>query len=285
MIIDFRARPNTDVFAASDAGPAFDLKWKRWQLQEPAPESLDSYVAAMDAAGVDIGVFTGRLVLRNGVIRNGFPNEHVAECSRRFPRRILGFAGADMSDPRGAAKKIQRCVRELGLRGISLDPRLSGVAVGSRDAYPIYETAAELGLPVVFTMGPFVGDYSDPYQFDQPTLDFPTVDFVCSHAPWPQVTEFLGLAYRRANVYLEPSLYWRLPGNDPLFEAANGFLCDQVIYGSGYPFNRLDAIREFRERIDWKPDAWHKVSYANAARLLKLEPAAPGGPANQRKAS
>ncbi len=270
-IIDFRARPNTATYMESGAiGHDEEIKWRRWGYPKPPTVPLAEFVRGMDAAGISIAVFTGRDILR-GEVRNGFSNSYLAQCMREFPGRIIGFAGIDMQLGQAGADELRRAVREDGARGASLDPRMSGVHMDDRKAYPIYEAAQELGVPVVFTMGPFVGRYSDPFRLDVPTLDFPRLDFVCSHAPWPQVNEFLALAYRRTNVYLEPSLYWSLPGNDALFESANGWLSDRVLYASGHPFNPLHVVEKFKKRIAWSDEAWERVSWGNGARLLRLE--------------
>lgn len=268
-VIDFRARPNTVEYMSVGPGPSAELKWRRWGYPEPAAVPLSKYVETMDAAGVSMGVFTGRRILTEA-LRFGFSNDYVAQCAREFPDRIIGFAGLDMAHGKDEALELERAVKQLGMRGASLDPRMSAVQLDDRVAYPIYEKAAELNVPVVFTMGPMVGKYSDPLRADQIVKDFPQVNFVFSHAPWPQVNEFLALAYRHTNVYLEPSIYWSLPGNDAVFESANGWLADQVIYASAHPFNPLDVVHKFRARIEWNEEAWKKVTYENAARLLRL---------------
>ncbi|MGE0803264.1 MAG: amidohydrolase family protein [Lautropia sp.] len=282
MLIDFRARPNTAEFMRADSGPDPETKWRRWGYPKPPEVSLADYVAAMDAAGIAIGVFTGRTVERTSGGHFGLGNDYVARCVGAYPDRIVGFAGVDMSRGEEAARELERAVAEFGFRGASLDPRLSKVLPDERVAYPIYECAARLGIPVVFTMGPFVGRFSAPDCVDRIAVDFPTVDFVCSHAPWPQVYEYLALCYRRLNVTLEPSLYWSLPGNQPFFEAANGLLSEQVVYGSGHPFNPLNVADRFRAAIDWTDEAWARVSWSNAARLLRLDqrPLPGAGPAS-----
>lgn len=268
-LIDFRCRPITAEYVAI-CPPENAINWRRWGVPRPTPEPFANHLAALDKVGIDVGVFTGRQVMKNGEVAFGVTNDYVAECARASSGRVVGFAGIDISAGAFAVAEVERSVTELGLRGISTDPRRAGLLPDDGAIYPIYEKAGELGVPVALTMGPLVGRYDDPMALDAPARDFRNVKFVCSHAIWPRVTDFLRLAYAHPNVYLEPSIYWNLPGTEPFFEAANSFLSDQIVYASAYPFSRLDAIEGFRSRIAWNEEAWRKVTYGNAARLLGL---------------
>ena len=59
----------------------------------------------------------------------------------------------------------ERAVRELGLRGINIEPgirkRGGPSHVDNPDFYPIYETVAGLGVPAMVYTSPFAGP--DPY--------------------------------------------------------------------------------------------------------------------------
>lgn len=268
-VIDFRCRPITAEYVAI-CPRAEAINWRRWGVRRPTPEPFENHLAALETNGIDIGVFTGRQVMTEGKVTFGVTNDHVAECARRSSGRVVGFAGIDVSAGVSAVAETERSIRELGLRGISTDPRRAGLTPDDRAIYPIYEKAGELGVPVAITVGPLVGRYDDPMAIDAPARDFPHVNFVCSHAVWPEVTGYLRLAYAHTNVHLEPSIYWNLPGTEPFFEAANSILADQVVYASAFPFARLDAIKGFRSRIAWNEDSWRKFTHLNAARLLGL---------------
>ncbi len=250
-------------------GPANARTWQRFGYPEPPAATLAEFVAALDASGVERAVFTGRQSVVRGAIVRGISNDYVSECVRAFPGRIVGFAGIDPTDPGAAVKELERSVRHLGLRGVSLDPHTARLWPHDRLLYPLYQKAVELAVPVVITMGPLVGRYADPWAVDQAAEDFPNLTIVCSHGCWPQVTEFVALAYRRDNVYLESSIYEFLPGAEPFIEAANTIIQDRVVYASAFPFNPIETIARFR-RLPLSPSALEKILYENAARVLGL---------------
>ncbi len=47
-------------------------------------------------------------------------NDHIAEVARAHPTRFTGLGTIPLQDPELAAKELQRCVRELGLRGAEI---------------------------------------------------------------------------------------------------------------------------------------------------------------------
>jgi aminocarboxymuconate-semialdehyde decarboxylase len=47
-------------------------------------------------------------------------NDHIAEVVREYPTRFAGLATIPLQDPQLAAGELERCVRELGLRGAQI---------------------------------------------------------------------------------------------------------------------------------------------------------------------
>jgi aminocarboxymuconate-semialdehyde decarboxylase len=49
-----------------------------------------------------------------------FLNDHIAEVVRAHPARFAGLGTIPLQEPELAAKELQRCVRELGMRGVQI---------------------------------------------------------------------------------------------------------------------------------------------------------------------
>jgi hypothetical protein len=269
-IVDFRARPNTPEYMAIYAGKAAERSWEIFDFPKPPSVPLESFVEALDANGIDVAVFTGR----QGV-QGWLDNDYIAECVQRFPDRIVGFGGIDPRREPMVEADIEHAVNELRLHGISLDPPDGADNVRGRGfddervMYPIYAKAAELGVPVVLTLGPLMTPFSNPVAIERIAADFPTLTIVCSHAGWPNVVEWIALAYRYKNVVIEPSIYIYLPGGNLIVEAANTILRDQIVYASAFPFNGIEVVRRF-EALPFDDAVREHVMGGNARRILGL---------------
>src|SRR5699024_986926 len=143
-------------------------------------------------------------------------------------------------------EESRRSIDELGLRGIHIAPTRSALNTHWDDSrlYPLYELCNERQVPVVLMTGPFAGpniEDTHPRHIQAVARDFPHLSIVVGHACWPFFAELLGVAYRHENVYVSADAYLFMPGGELLVQAANGFLSDQMMYGSGYPVREIDA--------------------------------------------
>ncbi len=83
--------------------------------------------------------------------------------------------------------------------------------------YPLYETARELGIPILFHAGMSWEpgsrlQYGQPMQFENVAADFPDLPIVLAHLAWPWVTEAVALALKYPNLHLDTSaLYFDNP--------------------------------------------------------------------------
>ncbi|MES4787680.1 MAG: 2-amino-3-carboxymuconate-6-semialdehyde decarboxylase, partial [Nitrospiraceae bacterium] len=80
-------------------------------------------------------------------------NDHIAEVVRDYPKRFTGLGNIPMQDPELAAAELERCVRELGLRGaqigthVDANPhcgRIETLNLDSAALQPVWAAAEEL---------------------------------------------------------------------------------------------------------------------------------------------
>ncbi len=263
-IIDFRARPYTKELAAAWGQPRAT---RLLGLPEPSVVTLDEFRRDLDANGVALAVMTGRQKVSQGRIVRGITNDYISECVQRMSGRLIGFAGIDPTTGPAAVQELRRAIEVLGLRGVAIDPELSETMPDAPAMYPIYEAAMALNVPVVITVGPFIGAYGDPRPVYNVASRMPELTIVCSHGLYPRVTEFIELALRWPNVYLELSLYQFLPGVEPIIAAAETILRNKVVYASAYPIGPLNAAKR-TQALPLSPAARNALMYENAARIL-----------------
>ena len=79
-------------------------------------------------------------------------NDYIAAVVAEDPGRFIGFASVNPAyqGPRAAVAELDRAVTGLGLTGLKLYPMYQHWAANDRDlAFPIYQKASELGIPVM----------------------------------------------------------------------------------------------------------------------------------------
>jgi hypothetical protein len=228
-VIDFRARPNTPEYMQMYNGRPGERSWDRFGYPRPEPVALEVFIYRLCAAGVRHAVFTGRRGPQGYV-----SNDYVAECARKFPSELTGFASVDPPESRKALPELDRALGVLGLKPVPVDPP---------------DGSETRGVPVVLTLGPLMGHFSDPYAIDHIAVHFPELMLVCSHACWSQLTDWTPLVYRRPSVFLEPSIYVFPQGCEPFVEAANSFCKVECCMPARFHFSRsrfLSVSNAFR---------------------------------------
>jgi aminocarboxymuconate-semialdehyde decarboxylase len=75
-------------------------------------------------------------------------NDHLADVVSRHPDRFAGLGTVPLQDPDLAIGELERCVRELGLRGIEIGTNVNGRNLDSPELFPVLQRAAELGASV-----------------------------------------------------------------------------------------------------------------------------------------
>lgn len=234
-------------------------------------ESVELFFKEMDEAAITTGVITGRNVPLGAV-----PNDHITELVSQNPGRLVGIGGIDpTNEVHQALPEMERCIKELELKGISMDPGIASTPMrySDRRLYPVYAKCAELNVPVFLLTGAYSGYdlmQTHPQDIEQVASDFPRLNIVCSHGCWPFVMEVIGVACRRKNVFVSPDLYLFLPGSTPYVEAANTFMQDQFLFASAYPLAPLKESVEAFNKLPFREEVKEKLLSRNAQRLLGL---------------
>ena len=278
-IIDFRLRPPLGGFLTTIMYREKERTMARTrQLSLVPPASVlelstERLLAEMDAAGVAIGVITGR---NTGTGFGTVTNEEVVEICNRYPGRFIGLGGVNPWDRQAALREVDRIAEEWKMPALSMEPGFAPEPMHCNDRrlYPIYERCGERNLAVILTLslstGPNIG-YCLPTDVDKLAHDFPSLTLIIAHACWPWVQPMLGVTFRRTNVYLTPDIYAiNLPGRDDIALAARTYLQDRFLFASGYPFAPVGGAVEVYRAFGFGPEVEVKIFRGNAAKLLRL---------------
>jgi len=265
--------PHIDIFPK--AGQERSANWGWYSKLPPSvgARSMTLLLEEMRSCGVEYGVVWGRADM---LPAQSVPHSEVADILKQHKDVfIAGFGGITLRDGLRAALAEVDSAKQLGLKGVTVEPGWSGLP-GRRAndpmLYPIYDLCQDLGLILAVTASVRMGEdisYCNPDACDKVAGDFPRLPMVISHAFWPWVEESCGVAFRRPNIHLLPDLYgWSSAGYTKWIEAANTYLADRTIFGSAYPLMGTQDIVEAYRRLPYREGVLEKVLYTNAARLL-----------------
>jgi hypothetical protein len=133
------------------------------QLAELQPKLLDlgaGRIAAMDEAGIDYQVLSLAAIGLDKLDPAGAAsllrdiNDELAAATQAHPTRFGGFAALALHDPDSAAAELERCVTKLGFHGALLDGMTDGLFLDDPRFLPVFEAAAQLGVPVYLHPAP-----------------------------------------------------------------------------------------------------------------------------------
>ncbi|HEX5534107.1 MAG TPA: amidohydrolase family protein [Actinomycetales bacterium] len=282
-VVDFRVRPPFRSFLGL---PHFSQStgldapvWERSGLeltQVTAPsqrlKSMELFLAEMEEAGIGKAVVVGRHTARRGSVEN----TDVVNLMTLYPDKFVGFGALTLEGD--VRDEVQRHV-DWGFKGVIFEPTLLAPPrhVDDPSLDDVYGALEEAGLVLMLMMSVYVGPdatWSHPVRLQRVLDLFPRLPVVVSHVCWPNVDEFLGLAFRYPNLYAMPDLYGNtpgLPGRAALTEAVNSFLSHRMVFGSAYPARALGAsIEEFKSWEFADEMIRDRCLSGNASRLLGL---------------
>lgn len=108
-----------------------------------------THIRAMDAAGVDLAVLSaGRWPSWITLPAARLLNDAGAELQIAYPGRFLPLAHVPPFGEEGGLEELERCARDLGLRGVCIASHYRDQAPDSAAFRPFLCRAAALGMPV-----------------------------------------------------------------------------------------------------------------------------------------
>jgi uncharacterized protein len=281
VAIDIHVHPSTHEWLVDSLGHFQEATERHFRTSVPV-RSVDAMAEEFRADGVLAVLLGWDTETQTGL--PPVPNDFIAGCVERHPDAFLGFAGVDPRKGGKAVAELRRAVADLGLRGLKLHPSAQGFAANDPLAYPVYEAATELGIPVLLHTGttglgaglPGGGGiklgYSRPILLDDVAADFPDLQIIAAHPSVPWQDEMIAVAQHKPNIWIDLSGWSPRLWAPSLKDAVFGSLQDRVLFGTDYPFITVAKWRKAFSAYDPPAGLEDKVLRANAARLLGLDP-------------
>src|SRR5579883_17405 len=77
-----------------------------------------------------------------------FLNDDIAEAVRKYPRRFIGLGTLPLQAPELAVRELDRCVKELGFRGVQIGSNINGANLNTESLLPVFQRAEEIGAAI-----------------------------------------------------------------------------------------------------------------------------------------
>ncbi|HEX5142833.1 MAG TPA: amidohydrolase family protein [Mycobacterium sp.] len=239
-------------------------------------DELAAYYRANNAAAV---VFTIDAETAMGHAPNSV--EELIAGTIRNNDVLIPFGTVDPWKP-DAASRAAELVDRYGVRGFKFHPSMQAFEPNDRRFYPIYEAIAAAGVPALFHTGQTgMGSglpggygiklrYSDPVLLDDVAADFPGLTIVLAHPAVPWVGAQIAIAAHKSNVYIDLSGYRPKYFPSQLVDAMCRQLRTKVLFGTDYPYIRIDRWRADFAELGVDPETAELIYKQNALRVLGL---------------
>jgi predicted TIM-barrel fold metal-dependent hydrolase len=247
MIVDIHTHTPTHVHAVPPEERQLNTLWRSDRVVEAAVSWAD-YMAAMEpvdrACVFGIRFKGGDMAAGRegaGVQWVGNVNDQAAALCRAYPDKLIGFMSVHPEEG-DAVQEVERCVRELGLRGIKLGPNYQGFDPLGEGAFQVYAAAQRIGLPILFHQGTSPMRtaplrYAHPLVMDEIALAFPELRVVMAHMGHPWHADTIAVIRKHPNVYADISAQFLRPWQqyNCLRLATEWGVLDKLLFGSDYP--------------------------------------------------
>jgi len=205
--------------------------------------------------------------------------EEVSKCLRKFTN-LKGFININPLDL-NCIEKLENGIKNLGFIGLKLHPRLQCYSLKNPKVKELVNAAGNLDVPVLidaFPDGTHLMQGFSPLNYSELALSCPNTKFVWAHFGGHYVLDFMMLAKRLRNVYMDFSyslLYYRDSSviSDMIY-CMKSMKFEKIFYGSDYPDRSI--IKSYQMSIDvlkkygLNDDELHKIMYLNASNFFNF---------------
>jgi aminocarboxymuconate-semialdehyde decarboxylase len=148
----------------TDAGVTDEMRNKikeRAGLVLGRMSDLSDRIAKMDAMGVDVQVLSASLVhqglewadAQTSLRLARTTNDWIANAIATHPARLIGLGTLPLHVPALVVAELERCLTELGLKGVAISTTAAGMELGDTALRPFWAKAEALGAVIYIHPG------------------------------------------------------------------------------------------------------------------------------------
>jgi aminocarboxymuconate-semialdehyde decarboxylase len=112
-------------------------------------QSITGILRIMEESGMDMAVLNQSSWSLQGLEVCKALNDGYARIKREYPGKFILCGQVPLGKIPGAVNEVERCVKELGLHGMSILTSAPDIALDMPELWPIYDKIAQLDVPIV----------------------------------------------------------------------------------------------------------------------------------------
>jgi len=209
-------------------------------------------------------------------------HDYAGELIRTYPDVILGgWVSLDPRTGKDGLREYERCLRDLKMTGLLMNPAMINVAPTDPCYEPFYALSAEARAPVLIAVGYTVEgaglpgggghilEYNHPRYVDEVAARHPDLTIIAGRQAWPWVNEMIAVLLHKPNVwnelhgwspkYFTPELKWEISHR----------LKDKVLFGADYPLMNCERLFQIWESEGYSEETLDRVYRKNAQALFR----------------
>lgn len=254
-------------------------------MRQAAREQLPAHLSAAEREQAEQEI---EATLRERLRRR---NDRSCQTAQEHPRLWATITIDPAMGAEGMATEIRERASKHAVRAIKLHPPIGRFYPNDRVFWPAYQAAAEVGLPIVFHVGPQAhpdhpdqpAEYSKPEHYEDILSTFPNLKVVLAHMGvgpadrWP----YLFRPYYQAALNLarrHPGFHFDLSATlgagwqpQDLLQMIRQVGPERVLFGSDFPWwDPRDVLRSV-EQLGLGAEEKRLILGENAVRLFGLE--------------
>jgi aminocarboxymuconate-semialdehyde decarboxylase len=121
----------------------------RWTTEERLAD-MDSLGVSMHVVSPYVGFYGYHLDAKLATATSRATNDEIAEMVRARPDRFAGLGTVPMQDVTAAVAELERCMTQLGLKGVEINDHVNGRTLEEPEFRPFWKAAEALGALVFF---------------------------------------------------------------------------------------------------------------------------------------
>ena len=120
-----------------------DHKVKHMLIEDA--HNIQLHLKNMDIAGIDMAVLSCNI---KNLEEAKVYNDESSKLIKEYPKRFAPFANTMPLRGKPALDELDRAVKHLGLKGVTIGSQVEGKPLDSPDMWPFYEKVSELAIPI-----------------------------------------------------------------------------------------------------------------------------------------